>query len=124
MILIRQFRCGFHKDESILLLQAGCFANYFYSMGQYSIGEAITRLMEDSSWTPAVNEQRINSEWEQIVGRTVARYTQNVTLNGTTLIVSTGIAALKQELLFSKPRLIAHINEYLGNKAVTDIMIR
>ncbi|RYD51938.1 MAG: DUF721 domain-containing protein [Sphingobacteriales bacterium] len=93
-------------------------------MGQYSIGEAITRLMEDSSWTPAVNGQRISSEWEQIVGRTVARYTQSVTLNGTTLIVSTGIAALKQELLFSKPRLIAHINEYLGNKAVTEIMIR
>lgn len=93
-------------------------------MGQYSIGEAITRMLEDSRWTPAVNEQRICSEWEQIVGKTVARYTHSLSLNGSTLIITTGIAALKQELLFSKPRLIAHINEHLGSNAVSEIVIR
>ncbi len=93
-------------------------------MGQYSIGEAINRMLEDSRWTPAVNEHRICNEWEQIVGKTVARYTNNISLNGTTLIITTGIAALKQELLFSKPRLIAHINEYLGSNVVSEIMIR
>ena len=93
-------------------------------MGQYSIGEAISRLLEESRWTPVMHEKRICNEWEQIVGRTVARYTQNVTLNGSTLIISTGIAALKQELLFSKPKLITHINEYLGANVVQEIMIR
>ena len=93
-------------------------------MGQYSIGEAINRMLEDSRWTPAIAEQRICNEWDQIVGKTVARYTHSISLNGTTLIITTGIAALKQELLFSKPRLIAHINEYLGSNAVSEIMIR
>ncbi|WP_368731276.1 DciA family protein [Escherichia coli] len=40
------------------------------------------------------------------------------------MIITTGIAALKQELLFSKPRLIAHINEHLGSNAVSEIVIR
>lgn len=105
-------------------LHLGPVLRYFYGMGQYSIGEAINRMLEESRWKPVMHEQRICNEWEQIVGKTVARYTRSITLNGTTLIISTSVAALKQELLLSKPKLITHINEYLGAQAVAEIMIR
>lgn len=94
------------------------------TMGQYSIGEALRHLLDKSQWTPKVLELRIKQDWEAIVGKTIARYTTSVSLNGTTLTVITEVAPLKQELLLGKDGLIARINEHLGERAVTEVVIR
>ena len=93
-------------------------------MGSYSIGEAINLLLERSKWKPKVTELRIRNEWETIVGKTIAKYTRNLYLNGATLTVYTDIAPLKQELLMGKEQLIAAINEHLGEQAITEIVIK
>lgn len=93
-------------------------------MGEYSIGEAIQMLMKRSGWKPKVAEIRIREEWEQIVGKTVAKYTRDLKLYSGKLIIYTDVAALKQELTFGKEQLINNINEYLGETAVTEIVIR
>lgn len=93
-------------------------------MGQYSIGDALRQLLDKSHWTPKVRELRIKQEWEAIVGKTIARYTTSVALNGSTLTIVTAIAPLKQELLLGKEGLIARINEHLGETAVSDVVIR
>ena len=45
--------------------------------GQYSIGEALKLLMEKSGWAPKAHELRMREEWEQIAGKTIAKYTRN-----------------------------------------------
>ncbi len=65
-------------------------------MGQYSIGEAINLLLERSRWKPKVTELRMRQEWEEIVGKTISRYTRNLMLNDTTLTIYSDVAALKQ----------------------------
>jgi predicted nucleic acid-binding Zn ribbon protein len=93
-------------------------------MGAYSIGEALNLFLERSKWKPKVTELRVRQEWEQIVGKTIAKYTRMVTLSDTTLVVYTDVAALKQELLVGKEQLIKNINEYFGEQAVTAIVIK
>jgi len=93
-------------------------------MGSYSIGEAINLLLERSKWKPKVNELRIRNDWETIVGKTIAKYTRNLYLNGGTLTVYTDVAPLKQELLMAKEQLIARINEHLGEQAISEIVIK
>ncbi len=93
-------------------------------MGSYSIGEAINLLLEKSKWKPKVTELRIRNDWETIVGKTIAKYTRNLYLNGTVLTVYTDIAPLKQELLLGKEQLMAGINEHLGERAITEIVIK
>lgn len=93
-------------------------------MGQYSIGEAIKLLMEKSGWKPKVNELRMRQEWEAIAGKTIAKYTRNLYLSGETLTIYTDVAALKQELMFGKHLLVANINEYFGEKVVTNIIVK
>ncbi len=93
-------------------------------MGSYSIGEALNLLLEKSRWKHKVQELRLQQEWEQIVGKTIARYTRNVFLNNGVLTVQTEVAALKQELHYGKPQLIARINEYFNEKVVIDITVR
>jgi predicted nucleic acid-binding Zn ribbon protein len=93
-------------------------------MGSYSIGEALNLLLEKSHWKPKVMELRIRDEWGTIMGQTIAKYTRNVHLNGTSLTIYTDVAPLKQELLLGKEQLISRINEYFKEKVVTEIIIR
>ena len=93
-------------------------------MGSYSIGEALNLLLEKSHWKPKVIELRMKEEWEQIVGKTIARYTRNISMYNKVLTIQTDIAPLKQELLLGKEQLIKKINEYFGETVVTDITIK
>lgn len=93
-------------------------------MGAYNIGEAINLLLEKSKWKPKVHELRMQQEWEEIVGKTIAKYTRNVILSGEMLTIYSDVAALKQELYFGKPQLIERINEYFKEKVVVDIIIK
>jgi predicted nucleic acid-binding Zn ribbon protein len=93
-------------------------------MGQYSIGEAINLLLERSKWKPKVTELRMRQEWEEIVGKTISRYTRNLMLNDTTLTIYSDVAALKQELYYGKQQLIERINDYFKERIVTDIIVK
>lgn len=93
-------------------------------MGSYSIGEAINLLLDKSKWKHKVNELRMQQEWEQIVGKTISKYTRNVILSGETLTIYTDVAALKQELYFGKQQLIVRINEYFNERVVGDIVVK
>lgn len=93
-------------------------------MGSYSIGEAINLLLEKSKWKPKVTELRLRNEWETIVGKTISKYTRNLYLNDKVLTIYTDVAPLKQELLLGKEQLIARINEHLGERAITEIIIK
>ncbi len=93
-------------------------------MAEYSVGEAIGLLMEYSHWTPRVHEARIRSEWELIVGKTIARYTDKILLEGKMLAIYTQVPPLKQELRVSSARLVQSINDYLGVAAITGIVVR
>ena len=93
-------------------------------MGQYSIGEAIQLLMQKSGWKPKVTELRIRDEWEQIAGKTIAKYTRDLKVYNGTLTIYTDVAPLKQELNMGKEQLKATINEYLQDNAITEIVIK
>ncbi|MCB9045292.1 MAG: DUF721 domain-containing protein [Chitinophagales bacterium] len=93
-------------------------------MGQYSIGEAIQLLMQKSGWKPKVTELRIRDEWEQIAGKTIAKYTRDLKVYNGTLTIYTDVAPLKQELNMGKEQLKATINEYLKDNAITEIVIK
>ena len=89
-------------------------------MGSYSVGEALNMLLERSQWKPKVHELRMRDEWEQIVGKTIARYTRNINLSNKKLTIYTDIAPLKHELQLGKEQLVQKINEYVGERVVED----
>lgn len=93
-------------------------------MGQYSVGEALQQLMKKSGWTPKVAELRIREEWEQIAGKTIAKYTRDLKVFNGTLTIYTDVAPLKQELNMGREQLIKTINEYLGETAIKEIIVK
>lgn len=73
---------------------------------------------------PRLMEVRIQDNWEQLMGKTIARYTQSIQLIDHKLIVTTTVAPLKQELTYSKDKIIKLVNEMLGESIVKEVMIR
>lgn len=93
-------------------------------MAEYSVGDALKRLIAQAGWGDRVHEYRIKEDWERIAGVTIARYTHNIQLRNKVLIVSTDVAPLKQELVLGKESLIAKINLHFAETIILDLKVR
>jgi hypothetical protein len=92
-------------------------------MAQYSMADAIKKLINDSSWKQRYLQSRIRLDWEKIMGKTVSKYTEEVKLIENKLVIKTNVAALKNELNMSKQHVIETVNNYLQEKAVHEVII-
>jgi predicted nucleic acid-binding Zn ribbon protein len=92
--------------------------------GTTTIGDALREFMNKSRMKPRLTEVRIQENWESLMGKTIARYTQSIQLIDQKLIVTTTVAPLKQELTYSKDKIIKLVNEMLGESIVRDVIIR
>jgi hypothetical protein len=88
------------------------------------MSEAINLLLEKSQWKPKIQELRMKQEWEQIVGKTISKYTKQINLYQKKLTITTDVPALNQELHLGKAQLIQNINEYFKERVVEDIIIK
>ncbi|MFT4022566.1 MAG: DUF721 domain-containing protein [Flavihumibacter sp.] len=96
---------------------------YLYGMGEYSLGDAIRQFLKQSRLKGPVQAMQIHDVWEQIMGKTVARYTDSIKIYGRKLYVSTSVAPLKQELIYQKDNIVQRVNEVLGEKAIDEVVI-
>ncbi|PVD53659.1 DUF721 domain-containing protein [Terrimonas sp.] len=93
-------------------------------MGEYSIGQALKIFLQKSRLKGSIQAFQITDVWEQIMGKTIARYTEKIEIINNTLFISTTIAPLKNELLYQKDRIIQRVNEALGENIVKEVVIR
>jgi len=93
-------------------------------MGEYSLGEALRKFLDNSRLKGAVQALRIEEVWEEIMGKTIARYTDKIEIHGHTLNINTSVAPLRQELLYQKDTIIQRVNEALGEKVIKEVVIK
>ncbi|MEO8584158.1 MAG: DUF721 domain-containing protein [Flavitalea sp.] len=92
-------------------------------MGEYSMGDALRKFLKESRLKGSVQALQIQDVWGTIMGKTIARYTDKISIHGHTLYVTTAMAPLKQELLFQKEKIIQRVNEALGEKVINEVVI-
>ena len=92
-------------------------------MGEYSLG-AMQEFLNKSKLKHGVQSARIEDVWGNIMGKTVAKYTDKIQIVQHTLFVHTTVAPLKQELHYQKEKIIERVNEALGEKLIRDVVIR
>jgi predicted nucleic acid-binding Zn ribbon protein len=69
-----------------------------------------------------LNEVEINNLWNKISGKIIAKHTKQIVIKGKTLYIELDSAALKQELSFSKTKIISNINEKIGTNLIEEIV--
>lgn len=67
---------------------------------------------------------KIEDVWENIMGKTISRYTESIKIYGDKLYVTTSIAPLKQELVYQKDQILERVNEALGEKVIREVIIQ
>jgi predicted nucleic acid-binding Zn ribbon protein len=93
-------------------------------MGELSMGDAIREFLSRSRLKGGIQARQIGEVWEQVMGKTIAKYTDSISVVNGTLFVSTHVAPLKQELLYQKEIIVARVNEAMGETVIKDVVIR
>ena len=93
-------------------------------MSEYSMAEAMKKFLQQSRLKGSVLALQITVIWEEIMGKTIARYTDKIEIHGSTLYIQTSVAPLKQELLYKKDKIRDRVNEALGENLIREVIIR
>ncbi|HRO45530.1 DUF721 domain-containing protein [Agriterribacter sp.] len=93
-------------------------------MSELSMGDALKLFLQKSRLKGNMQALQITDIWEQLMGKTIARYTDKIQIMNHTLFIVTSVAPLKNELLFQKDKIIQRVNEALGERLITEIVIR
>lgn len=93
-------------------------------MAQYSLGEALNEFLKKSRIRGDIQALQIDAVWENIMGKTVARYTDKLQIIGDKLFVYTTVAPLKNELIYQREKIKERVNEALGNQVIKEVVIK
>lgn len=81
-------------------------------------------LSERNSFSDGLQKQNITNIWAAVVGGTISKYTNSVKLDKGTLYVNISSAALRNELIFEKEKLIKKLNVELSHRMINELVIR
>lgn len=93
-------------------------------MGQFSIGEAMNEFLKGSRLKGGIQALQIEDVWEEIMGKTIARYTDKLQIIGDKLIITTNVAPLKNELIYQKEKIKQRVNEALKGKVINEVIVQ
>ncbi len=96
----------------------------FTPMGEISLQDAIQQFLKHSRLKTGIQALRIEEIWEEVMGKTIAKYTDKIQIINHTLYITTTVAPLKNELLFQKGKIIERVNEALNEKLVSEVVIK
>lgn len=93
-------------------------------MAQYSLGAAIQQFLKGSRIRGDIQALRVEEVWAELMGKTIAKYTERIYIINGTLFITTNVAPLKQELLYQKEAIKLRVNEALGNNDIKEVVIQ
>ena len=71
-----------------------------------------------------MNELRLVNAWPEVVGPSIAAYTDGLFVRNQTLYVHLTSSALRQELMMGRTLLVRNLNKHVGAQVITDIVFR
>ncbi len=89
-----------------------------------SLKEAIDDLLNVYQLSSKLDEHRLISSWEKIMGKMIANHTKEIFIKDKTLIVKLDSSVLREELTYAKSKMIKMLNEAVGKDVVGEIIFR
>ena len=93
-------------------------------MAQLKMGDALQQCIDKSKLKNGIRAVQIETIWEEIMGKTIARYTDKIQIINSTLFIYTNAGPLRQELLYQKEKIIERVNEAFKEKVITNVMVQ
>lgn len=93
-------------------------------MASVLIGDVLREIMKSNNWKSRMDAIRLKTEWENIMGKTIAKYTKSLRLQNGVLTIYTDVAPLKQELYVGRQQVMANINEFFQDSVIKEVIIK
>ena len=93
-------------------------------MATFKIGDALKQFVQGSKLKNGIRAAQIEEVWLEIMGVTIAKYTDKIYIFDQKLFIQTSVGPLKNELGFQKQQIIERVNEKMGENIITDVVIK
>ncbi len=84
---------------------------------------AIEEFLDSFHLSDKLNETRVIQFWEKVVGEMVARNTSQLHIRNKVLYVKVNSAALRNELLYARQKIIMALNKEVGKTVIDEIVL-
>ncbi len=84
---------------------------------------AIEEFLDSFHLRDKLDETKVIQSWERVVGEMVARNTSQLHIRNKVLFVKVNSAALRNELLFARQKIIQALNREVGKAVVDEIVL-
>ena len=88
------------------------------------ISEVIQELLKKNNMKSRLDETTITQKWEEVIGKTMAKYTRKVYVNKGVLYVEVTSSVARNELVMNRSILIERLNSVTGSETIKDIIFR
>ncbi len=88
------------------------------------VSDAMGDLLRSYKIEDKYNESKLISDWERLMGKTIANRTTRLYIKDRKLFVTVSSAPLRHELTLSRDKILKRLEEETGKKIVDDIIIR
>ncbi|MEY3377221.1 MAG: hypothetical protein RLZZ328_212 [Bacteroidota bacterium] len=93
-------------------------------MAEFKLGDALKQFVQNSKLKNGIRAAQIEEVWLELMGNTIAKYTDKIYIFDQKLFIETSVGPLKNELGFQKQQIIERVNEKVGEKIITDVIIK
>ena len=88
-----------------------------------TLKEALHAMVDHYRLKSKLNQTRIRSHWENLMGPSIMRYTREIKMGRKKLYVYMDSAPLRQELSMGKEKIRRMLNEALGEEYIEEVVI-
>ena len=94
------------------------------SSNEQPIKDAIGEFLKVSRLSGKLAEQKVIDGWEKLMGKMIAKHTRHISISSKRLYLQLDSAPLRQELFYSREKLIKMLNEEAGENVIEEIVFR
>ena len=88
------------------------------------ISDVIQQIFQQNNLQQKLDEVDIMQSWEKVLGSTIKNYTSELIIKNGVLYVKLSSSVLRNELMMTRSKLIASLNEKVGKEVIKDIVFR
>jgi hypothetical protein len=91
---------------------------------EISLQKALQQFLQKSRLKEGIRSLQIEEIWEEVMGKTIARYTDKIQVVQHTLFIHTSVAPLRNELVYQKNAIRDRVNEALGEQVIREVVVQ
>lgn len=89
----------------------------------FLVKDLMQSFIKENNLGKGMQKMEIEEAWAKLMGQGVISYTNSVQLQNKTLIVRLSSSVLREELSYGKEKIIKMLNEEMGEKLISKLML-